>query len=382
MRRWIPRLLIAAALIAAAVFFISRSLRPKVIEVTVTEAVLGRVEETVSNSRAGTVKARRRAKISPELGGTAVDIPFREGAHVKLGDVLLRLDDSLYRAQLALAERDLATARAERERTCLIADRSERERVRLAKLGGEGIVSTDLLDQAESQAATSAAACRTAATGIDRALANVTIARTQMEKLVLLAPFDGIVADVSIEVGEWTTPSPPAMPVPPVIDLIDPSSIYVSAPMDEVDSARILAGQAARVTVDSYRNRTFPAHVARVAPYVLDAVEQNRTVEIDAEVDDRSISSTFLPGTSADVEVILDVRENVLRLPASTLLEGERVLVVEGDQLVERKLQLGISNWDFVEVVSGLSAGEKVVTSLDRDGVAAGARVRVDEAAP
>jgi HlyD family secretion protein len=188
------------------------------------------------------------------------------------------------------------------------------------------------------------------------------------------------VADTFIEVGEWTTPSPPAIPVPPVLDLIDTSSIYISAPMDEVDSARVKTGQRARVTVDSHPGQHFPAHVVEVAPYVVDRVEQNRTVEIELELDDPSVAATLLPGTSADAEVILSAHENVLRVPTSALLEGGEVLVLEEDRLVERTLQLGIRNWDFTEVKGGLAEGALVVVSLDRPEIRAGARARAQPA--
>ncbi len=152
--------------------------------------------------------------------------------------------------------------------------------------------------------------------------------------------------------------------------------IYVSAPMDEVDSARIQEAQTARVTVDSYPGQEFPARVVEVAPYVVDRLEQNRTVEIEIELDDDAIASTLLPGTSADVEVILSSREGVLRVPTSALLEGGKVLLLEDGSLVERSVELGLRNWDFTEVKGGLEPGARVVVSLDRPEVVAGARAR------
>jgi HlyD family secretion protein len=165
-----------------------------------------------------------------------------------------------------------------------------------------------------------------------------------------------------------------------VLDLIDTRSIYVSAPMDEVDSGRVKKGQPARVSVDSQPGKHFPARVVEVAPYVLDRLEQNRTLEIELELDDAAVAAGLLPGTSADAEVILSARDDVLRVPTQALLEGGRVLVLERDRLVERSLQVGLRNWDLTEVAAGLSAGERVVTSLDRPEVKAGARARVAEA--
>jgi HlyD family secretion protein len=80
---------------------------------------------------------------------------------------------------------------------------------------------------------------------------------------------------------------------------------------------------------------------------------------------------------SADVEVILDARDEVLRIPTYALLENSRVLVVQEGRLAERKVAPGLHNWSYTEVTSGLSAGESVVVSLDRPEVKAGARVTV-----
>jgi HlyD family secretion protein len=116
-----------------------------------------------------------------------------------------------------------------------------------------------------------------------------------------------------------------------------------------------------------------------VAPYVADQLEQNRTVEIELELDDVAVARTLLPGTSADAEVILSTREDVLRIPTSALLEGGKVLLLADDRLVERTLDLGLRNWDFTEVTGGLERSDRVVVSLDRPEVVAGARAREEE---
>jgi HlyD family secretion protein len=375
MRRWIVRLVVILGIVAAGLALRATVFAPKPIEVTVTEVSRGRVERTVTNSRAGTVKARRRAQISPEIGGRVVEVPFREGDRFKKGDVLLRLNPSVPAARIALSRRELQAAEAQRQQACVAAERAEREHQRLKKLTAEGIVSTDALDQAQTSAQTAAAACRAARAGVDQARAGVELASSEQGLTVIRAPFDGIVADVSVEVGEFTTPSPPGLPIPPVLDVLDPGSIYVSAPMDEVDSGNIHPGQPARVTFDSYPGRQFAGHVRRVAPYVLDREEQNRTVEIEVELD-RPDAVRLLPGTSADVEVLLETRENVLRVPTPALIEGEKVLVADKGVLAERKLEIGLKNWDWTEVRSGLAAGDLVVVSLDQPEVKAGAKVR------
>lgn len=373
MRKWIIRGAVVAAIVVIWVILRATVFAPAKVKVQVDKVARGKVEETVSNTRAGTVKTRRRASLSPEIGGRVVAIPHRKGAHVDQGDLLLQLDASTQRAQLSLAERDRDSASAESERACLAADRAAREQTRLEHLADDQIVSADALDQATSNRQTAEAACRAARANVERAAAAVRVAQTTLGKMRLIAPFSGIVAEVRAEVGEWVTPSPPAMMVPAALDLIDPTSIYISAPMDEVDSARIHAGQPARVTVDSFRGQHFAGTVTKVSPYVLDVEEQNRTVEIEVELSDTEIASRLLPGTSADVEVILRVRDNVLRIPTGALIEGNKVLVLTDGVLRDRPVEIGVRNWDFTEITKGLEPGDEVVTSLDREEVKAGA---------
>lgn len=378
MKRFVPRL--GAVLVLAALVWLAWAtlMAPNAIPVRVALVERGKVEQTVTNSRAGTVKARRRAKLSPEIGGRVVALPFAEGARVRRGDLLLRMDDSLPSARLLVAERELLAVTAQREQACLTSERAARERERTERLAREGVVSTDLLDQITSGASAAEAACRAALASLERARAGVELARVESSKTLLTAPFDGVLAKLSVQVGEWSTPSPPGLPIPSLIDLIDTSSIYIGAPMDEVDSSKIEVGQAARVTVDSHPGRQFPGRVLRRAPYVLDLEAQNRTVDVEVELADGDTAQELLPGTSADVEVILGVRGDVLRVPTTALLEGGHVLLLEGDRLVARQVKTGIRNWDFTEIAGGLAAGERIVVSLDRPEVKAGARARAE----
>jgi HlyD family secretion protein len=377
-RRYRTPALVVAGLGALIVALRWTVFAPDPIRVQVARVVRGPVEQTVTNSRAGTVKARRRAKLSPQEGGRVIALPKRKGDRVETGDVLLELDASVPRARLDLARREAESASAERTRACFAAERASRELGRHRGLAREGIVSTDLLDQFESGARTAAAACEAARATEKRAAAGIEVAERELDHMTLRAPFPGVIAELQIEVGEWSTPSPPVIQVPSVIDVIDTSSIYVSAPMDEVDAARLHPGLPARVAVDSHPGKRFPGRVVRVASYVLDVEEQNRTVEIEVELDDAAFEATLLPGTSADVEVILETRPDVLRIPTSALLSGDKVLVVDGRTLVERPVEVGLRNWDVTELRGGVTEGDHVVVSLERAEVKAGARVTVE----
>jgi len=375
--KWIVAVVAVIALVVLLRYTI---FAPDVVEVRTAAVERGVVEQTVTNTRAGTVKVRLRAELSPQVGGLVVAIPHREGESVEAGDLVVELDDRAQRAELASARTTVEAAKAQADEACLAAELAEKELSRVEKLHARGIASDQNLDLLRTDRDRTRAGCAAARAAIGQAESRVIAAEVQLAFTELRAPFAGTVAEVSTEVGEFITPSPPGLPIPPVIDLLDPASIYVSAPIDEVDAERILVGQAVRVTVDSRPDQSFPGVVTRVAPYVLDVLEQNRTVEVEVELDDPQAMVGVLPGTSADVELILDRRDNALRIPASAVAEGGKVLILKDGLLEERTIDVGLRNWRFAEVLGGLEPGEKVVVARNSPDIKAGARA--EERAP
>jgi HlyD family secretion protein len=289
------------------------------------------------------------------------------------------LDDSLQKAQLELTQEDIRVAVARSEEVCLGAELAQTELERAIALGANGITSDQIVDARRSERDRSRAACSAAEAVLDQARARERLAQAELGRIELRAPFDGVIADLSTELGEWITPSPPGVPIPPIMDLIDRTSIYIEAPIDEMDAERVSEGQPVRISVDSRRGESFPGRLVRVASYVLDLVEQNRTVEIEAELDDPAIAERFLPGTSADIEVILSRREDVLQIPTGALGPGDKVLVVVDGRLAERVVTTGLRNWRTTEIEEGLREGDSVVISRDTPEIKAGVAVVVEE---
>ena len=367
------KLLATVATLAAGVVLLRLTvLRPKPVPVTVCRVETGRVEDTVVNSRAGTVHSRLRSQISPGLAGLVIDIPARKGTRVKKGDVLLRLNDAEHQAQVRLAMRTLDAARAAAEQARLEAEYAETEWKRAQELARKQVVSATSLDHDRTRALTSQTAVEAATARIRETEASIASAQAILDKTVITAPFDGVVLDVTTEVGEWISPSPPGVPIPPVIDLIDPQALYVSAPIDEADVARMRVGLPVRITLDAFRGKSFKGTLTYVSSFVETRQDQNRTLRVEAVFTETALPTNLLPGLSADVEVILDSRENVLRIPTYALLENNRVLVLHNGRLAERSVKVGLHNWSFTEITAGLSAGESVVVSLDRPEVKAG----------
>ena len=378
----IRRLLIALATLLLLATGLWWAGRPKPVFVVLKEIDLGRVESTIANTRAGTVEACQRTKLSTIMGGRIEILAVKEGERVKKGQLLMKLWNEDQQAQSTLAMTQVETAKKRVAEACTVAANAEREADRQASLRAKGFVSSAKEDAARSEAQAKRAGCDATKADVAQTLAKVNATRVEQGRTSLYAPFDGTIAKIVGEVGEYSTPSPPGVPTPPAIDLIDDSCLYVKAPMDEVDAPKIVAGQIVRISFDALPKKTFPGKVKRVAPYVSAVEKQARTVDIEATLDNPDAPGKLLVGYSADIEVILAIRENVVRVPTSALLEGGRVLVGTADgKLAERKLQTGLANWEYTEVLEGLAAGDRVVTSLEREGVKAGATFSIEEKA-
>ena len=143
--RRISLVLLAFALLAAWVWWSTRS---KPVEVAVSAVERGTVEKTVANTRAGTVKACRRAKLSPSAGGQIALLPVREGESVKRGQLLLELWNKDLTAQLALTKQEATSAAATARARCIEAEQARRESDRLQKLLARKLVSEEQLDRA------------------------------------------------------------------------------------------------------------------------------------------------------------------------------------------------------------------------------------------
>ncbi len=371
-RRWLWRFVVLAVVSGGGYAAWRHYGKPKPIEVSVAEVNLGQVESSVANTRAGTVKACRRAKLAPQGGGQIAQLLVHEGDRVKAGQVLLKLWSVDLAAQARQAEEQIRTARAHRAEACAAAQAARREGGRQEKLAAQGFVSAAKVDAAVSEASVKEAGCHAAEADIATAVARLDTARATLARSVLKAPFAGIVAEVTGEQGEYSTPSPPGIPTPPAIDLIDDTCLYVTAPIDEVDAPKIRVGLPARIALDAFPAKHFAGRVQRIAPYVLEVEKQARTVEVEVAFTQPLDSKSLLVGYSADAEIILEAREKVLRIPTQALLVGNKVLLLKEGVLREREVGTGLSNWQHTEITRGLGAGDKVVVSLEKEGVKAG----------
>ncbi|HEY5191381.1 MAG TPA: efflux RND transporter periplasmic adaptor subunit, partial [Candidatus Deferrimicrobium sp.] len=203
-----------------------------------------------------------------------------------------------------------------------------------------------------------------------RARANALTARGS--KLTIMAPFSGVITKKTCEIGESKLPGAA------LLTLADPSSSYVEAQIDEADAAKVRVGQTARLVPEAFRGEKYTGRVSEVRPTVEASKEVSRANTI-------AITLTSAPqplrlGMSVDVEVLTGGKDNVPLIPSAALMERDAkkfVYVVSGGKAVRRDVTVGVSNWDRTEILTGVSPGEDVVTSLEIKDLAPGSRVEI-----
>ena len=421
--------------VPAAYFY----LQEPIINVTAITLKRGHVEETVAAISAGTVEPKQSSMVSAETIGKVVAVPVKEGTRVKKGDVLVELDSiqqgyQVEQAQVRLEQTEVALKLLKQQygndleriktlkRTRDIAA-SEFDRDKLLyeqkDVGSQSMV--NLSEVQFNQMDDSYIALNNllglyplrieeAETGLRIIEIMKKQAATALDWTQVLAPFDGIVAKIYMEVGEsvgsglggdmgggsalgmgaglagaggmgamggmggamgaMSMPSPMA-----VAHIVDDSDIYVKAPFDEANFGRVKLGDKVRVSVDAYRDEEFPGEVSYIAPIVSKNVDLSRTFEVEILIEQGK--EKLIAGMSADVIVIAEKKEDVLLVPSEALIREEDGYVIKEGRAEKRMVTVGIGNWLEREVLDGLQEGETLITSITLKELRDGCKVNV-----
>ncbi len=363
-------------IIASTLYYFTRP--PQPIEVSAYTVKKGTIQASVANTRVGTVKACNRAFLTPAIGGNVVDVLVSEGDIVKKQQPLLLFwSDNLVAQQQQFSAQiqvNIATA----SQHCELALGAKRDEQRLIKLSSTpSIVTKEQLDQAKTRTKAEQAACIAAQNSVDVAKASLENITATLEQTVIRAPFNGIIAEINAEIGEYVTPSPLCILTQPAIELLDDDCLYISAPIDEVDAPQIKMGMPVCVTFDAFPQPRCSGVVTRIAPYVMEKEKQARTVEVEVKLTPEQ-QQDLLPGYSADIQVILEERVDSLVIPSDAIMENSQVFLIDANNILSQKtIQTGLKNWQTTEVVSGLSEGERIVSENLHDSLSEGITVTV-----
>lgn len=308
----------------------------------------------------GDLEARFHTMIAAEVAGRVTELPLDEGAAVEKGATVIEIDPARRKLDLGAARARLAQARANYRR-----ERSQAERIR--KLRSENIASEQQLEEAETALllAYSALEAEKAAVGVaERALADASVS----------APFAGMVARRSIQLGEFVQPGTD------LFELVSMNPLEARFSVSEIDSQRVRPGQKVEIRVDAYADRVFEGEVTFVAPTV---DPETRTLRVKAVVDNED--EALRPGLFARMSLGVSRREGVLMVPEEAVIQrgsGATIFRIVAEDRVERvEIETGVRRDGLVEIRGEIKPGDWIV-SRGHGGLVDGMVIAIRESQP
>lgn len=331
---------------------------------------------TVLNA-SGYVVARRVATVASKVTGQVAEVLVEEGSEVAQGAVLARLDDSSARAEYALAEGRLETARRGAAELRVRLAEAERTLRRTRELQAERLASQSELDAAEADVAALQARAEVLASEVRTGADALRLARIRLDETVIRAPFAGVVVSKNAQPGETISPmSAGGFTRTGIATVVDMDSLEVEVDVNESFINRVERGQSVEAVLDAYPDWRIPARVISIVPT---ADRQKATVKVRIGFD--ALDPRILPEMGVQVwfKERADAADAAARpaawIPRDALHGGDggpHVFLARDGRALRRAVQVGQRRGGEVEVTAGLSGGEMVITGADRplaDGV-------------
>ena len=340
----------------------------------------------------GKIQPVTQVEIKSKASGIIQKLPVNVGDTVHEGQIICELDQNdllpkLRQAQAALgmAEAALKTAEADYERNKVEAAGPDvpflkRNADRAKQMYQDKLVSANTRDdverdyeiavnkqqQAQVSLAGSKAAITRAQAQIDQAKAALAQSEEDLRNATIISPINGVVLSRDREVGDavssiLTMGSGATL----IMTLGDLREVYVKGKVDESDIGKVYLGQSARITVESFKDRTFTGKVTKISPM---GVEKDNVTTFEVRVSISNESGKLLATMTANAEILLEERKGVLAIPeAAIIYKKDRTTEVEmpdpGTETGKRRIAVvtGISNGSKTEIVKGLSEGQQVI---------------------
>jgi HlyD family secretion protein len=314
--------------------------------------------------------------VRAELGARVTAVKHTRGDRVKRGEAVVLLDAADLEARIAEAEARLHAQEAQLAQSSVRSEMATRAAGRARALAEKGAGTTQLSDDSAAEERASKEAVRAAEALIGQARATLRLARVARTKAEIDSPFDGLLIEVTPDPGDELSPGAP------VFEVIDDSKLRVDAAVEEADATRVHVGQAATLTLDAMPGRTIAGVLSKVGPAVRKDLKGARTLPIEVEVADVKAATDvgLRAGMSANVEVVVAEKRDVLSLPTSVVVgRGAKrtVFAVEDGKAHVRNVEVGIANWDKTEILSGVKLGDEVVATLNVKDLEDGVRLTV-----
>jgi membrane fusion protein (multidrug efflux system) len=320
----------------------------------------GDLRQTLALS--GALRAVNQVQLKARVGGDVRDVLVREGEAVKAGQVLVRMDDTEYRARLAQARGSLLAAQGQREISVKARDNNQ-------ALLAQGFISKNASEITQSQFAIAQA-------NVDTARGALDVAQKSVDDTVIRAPFAGLISSRTVQPGEKISVDHR------LLDIVDLQTMELEASVPTSDIQNIVLGQEVMLSIEGLEEQ-IPGRVARINP-----ATQSGSRSILVYISVANPQNRLRVGMFADARLTLAKRSAVLSVPQSAVQEqtgAASVYAIENGVLQQKPVTLGIRGndgvVDAVEITAGLSAGQQVIRN-NLGNLRSGTRVKMAAGQP
>jgi len=379
-RKIIWAVVIVAVLGGIGGFVVSkRGPKPKGVQIAKVE----RQDLQAKVSANGKVQATKKVDISATVPGQVVHLAVREGDFVKKGQFLLQLDSVNYRAGAKSSEFSMQALLKDLDSARFNADQAKADLTRAETNNKSGILSEADLQRARTNASTSQAALLASEQRVQQSRAMLESAQNSLSKTTIIAPMDGVVTARRIEEGEVAVIGVQNQPGTVLLTISDMSVVEAEMEIDETSIPSVALGQAARVHVDAYPNKTFDGVVTEVGNSPINPTQGvvNEAIKFKVKVQLKNPPEGVKPGLSVQADILTGFRSKALTVPLQALVvrdaesrkpgepppatppkEQEGVFLIESGKAVFKPITTGLLGELAVEVTEGLKEGETLIT--------------------
>ncbi|MFC0603840.1 efflux RND transporter periplasmic adaptor subunit [Winogradskyella pulchriflava] len=367
-------------------------------EVTVKEVTLTDIVETVSAT--GKIQPEVEVKISSEVSGEILELPFKEGQEVKKGDLLVRVNPDLIQSAVSRSQASYQNVRAGLEQAEANLKQAKADYDRSKTLFEKGVISKADWDRAIATYETAQANRSSAYYSVQSAAATVNEAKDNLTRTTIYAPMSGTISLLNVELGERVVGTQ-QMAGTEILRVANLKNMEVEVDVNENDIVKVSIGDSTIVEVDAYLKKEFKGVVTEIANSAAGtlAADQVTNFKVKVRILEESYKdltegkpetySPFRPGMTATVDIITKTRNNVIAVPISAIViktdtsstkkpfgekaqinddtskeeeKFECVFVNDNGKAKLRVVETGIQDDTNIEVISGLSKGDNIIT--------------------
>ncbi len=360
-------IIVVIVVVAAVVLFgVLSGRKTEIPDVRIVSVEKGTITKAVVAT--GEIRPLAVAEVKSKIGGVVRRFYVEEGDEVGRGRKLAEIVPSATPGELVYARERVQTAKLQLER-------SERRLKRLEGLADKNMISTEDIEEAETELSLDAARYDAALAelqvleqGSSGRSAGQAAAGSQsadaLIDMIVTSPISGIVLSRNVDEGSAVIPLSSAYGGTSLLTLADVSKMHFEGNVDESDVAKITTGMPAKIFVDAFPDTVFDGVLTKIAPQGL---MEEGVVNFSVKAELTIHTSLLRTGMSADVQLVLDERDDVLTVPEGAVIyEADSTFVERVDEATEAGKQrvtvtVGLSDGIKTEIVSGLSEGEELV---------------------